>query len=91
MRTVLGAFNSESVNVGTSPVLLDGVAATRPRGVRLSLVVTTGAADVFVGGSNVTTANGKKILANGELALDCLSGLYAVAAAATTVNILEGY
>lgn len=91
MRTILGAFNSESVAVSTSAVELKGVATTRPLSPRLALTVQATGTDIFVGGPNVTTANGLKIAAGAQLSVNAADGLWVVAAAGTTAGILEGF
>lgn len=90
MRTILGAFNSEYLDVGTTPVRLRGVSTTRPNGERLSLLVTAGG-DLFIGGKDVTTATGKPMSAGKELAFDAAGGLYAIASVATTIHLLEAF
>jgi hypothetical protein len=91
MRTILAAFNTENLDVGTvTPVRLVGVAASRPTSPRLSLVITA-AGDLFVGGANVTAANGKALAAGGEMAFDSVDGLYAIATTPTTVHVFEAF
>lgn len=90
MRVILGAFNTENIAVGTTPVRLVGVAATRPTTARLALLLTAGG-DLFVGGANVTITNGKAVAAGGELSFDAVDGLWAVAATNTTCHLFEGF
>lgn len=90
-RTILGGFHSQSLAVTTGVTRVQGLGATRPGTPRLSVAIQAGAADVFIGGVNVTTANGYKIAANTGISLDATDGLYITAAAGTSVIILEGF
>lgn len=91
MDQLLGTFNSEAVAVSTTPVLLRGVAAGRPTMQRLRLIIGNGSTAVFIGGPNVTTANGLPLAANEKITLFAVDGVWAVAAGAATVSILEGF
>lgn len=85
-------MNAEVANVGTTAVRLDGVAATRPRDARKTLLVGGGSATVYLGGPGVTAATGFPLAAGTTISFDATDGaVWAVAAAAATVNILEGF
>lgn len=56
---------------------------------RLSITVKPVGA-IFLGGANVTAANGYPLGAGETLTLDCSGGLYGLSVAGGDVNILEG-
>lgn len=90
MRTILGNFNTETLAVGTTRVPLVGVSAGRCTDARKCLLITANG-DLFVGGANVTTTNGKAMSAGGEMSFDAVDGLYAIATANTTIHLFEGF
>ena len=90
MRTLLVKFHSEAVALTAGvPKVLNGTGTDRPSP-RLSLTFTP-VTDIYLGGPDVSAANGLPWKAGSPFALDCTDGLYAFSAAGTTVNILEGF
>jgi hypothetical protein len=86
-------IRTATVSVGTTAtdLLADLADSGRPRpGVtrRVTLKNTT-AADLFLGGSDVTTANGLAVASGATLTLDLAhdDALYGVAAVAASVNV----
>ena len=93
MRTILGRLHAETVTVGTTATVLDGDDTTRPTSPRLTvLIANTSGASIFLGGPAVTTTTGYALIAGAEVTFDATNGaIYAVAAAATDVKLLEGF
>lgn len=90
MRTLLVKFHSEAVALTAGvPKVLNGTGTDRPDP-RKSLTLSSPTA-LFLGGPDVSAANGIPWPANAPLSLDCTDGLYAFSVAGTTVNILEGF
>ena len=92
-RIILSNFNLEEIALtANTRKVLDGVAATRSTGERLSIVVTAGAADLYLGGPSLTVGTIPTVKAGLQIALDVGNlGLYAISASACTVSILEGF
>jgi hypothetical protein len=86
------ATTSQAVSVGAAAVALliaDNAYGWSVPGVTRRVVIQNlGAADVFIGGADVTSANGVKIAANAVQVLDLETGdrLYAIQAAGATAN-----
>lgn len=91
MERIIGRAHAESVTVGSTATLLNGVAPTRLLSPRLRLTVANGSTVVYLGGPNVTTATGIPLAANEKYTIDAADGVYAVTATTATVNILEGF
>lgn len=90
VRTVLGKFHSESVSLSAGVAkVLNGTGTDRPTP-RLNLTLLSPAA-IYLGGPDVSASNGLPWPANTALSLDCMDGLWAFSAGATTVAILEGF
>lgn len=84
-------FNSEVVTVGTTAKLLTGVKAGRPQSPRKTVGFSP-AADIWIGGADVTTTNGFKIAAGTPFSVDSVDGLYAITGTGTSaVSLLEGF
>lgn len=92
MRTILGQTYAQVVAVQTTPTRLDGGANRPPTG-RLSVAISnTSGSTVYLGGAEVTVAQGYPLVAGAETSLDAAHGaVWAIAAATTNINILEGY
>lgn len=78
--------NHGAVTVGTSAVV---IAAADDR--ESILIQNLGAADIYIGGSAVTTANGIKVVASGgTLTLDSCAAIYGISGSAgNDVRFLE--
>lgn len=84
------AVSSAQVAVGATPTSL-GVTDGGQVGVRI-LLRNTGATDVFLGGSAVTTAIGYNLASGTSLALSDLNAddaVFAIAAVSGTVHVLR--
>jgi hypothetical protein len=79
-------YVSNQVTVGTSPTLI----ATP--GTAANMVITNGAAVVFLGGSGVTTTTGLSVAANATVTIPVTGGqqasLYGVSATSSVVSYL---
>lgn len=78
------AIKSSSVTVGTTAVPLHTPGSGRassPQGVAIE---NRGAAAIFIGGADVTTANGMSVAANGYISIDVAADdvVYAISTAA---------
>jgi hypothetical protein len=85
------AVRSAAVTVGIAATLLNTGTDTGPSGSSVT-VVNASAGDVFVGGPDVTTANGVRLAAGGSLSADLTEGehLHAIVAAGTAdVRVLH--
>ena len=80
-------FTSSAVTVGTAAVIVAAAAAGR----QAVTIYNNGSADIFIGGSGVTTANGLRVGPGGAYSTDrCTGALYAISTAAgQNVRVLE--
>lgn len=83
------SLQTNQVTVGTAPVLVVPAPAAPP-GQQRSVVISNGAAVVFLGGPGVTTGTGLPVAANAVVNLGALdsSPLYAVCATSSVVGYL---
>jgi selenophosphate synthase len=83
------AVKAAAVSVGTSATLLD----RNITGTRSLLVKNSGANPIYIGGSDVTTAQGFPLAVGESISIDVPSwgsGVYGIVAAATeTANVLQ--
>ena len=72
MRTISGTITSGQISVGTTRVkaTVDGVTSPNANRKRLMITPITINGKIYLGGSNVTTANGKQIIGPDTLFLD---------------------
>ena len=95
-RIILSGFHREELTFAAStPRLLDGSLAGRKAdgitGARLSLQITAGTADLYLGGPAVVVGTIPDVKAGTSISLDVTGGLYGVSGAVSTVVILEGF
>lgn len=87
---IIGRIKSSATTVSTTATAIPATALTGRRSI---VVQNTGANDIYLGASDVTTSNGYPLSAGESLSLD-LDGaviLYGIVAAGTeTVRIIEG-
>lgn len=95
-RIILSGFHAEELSLLANVAKrLHGTTANRAldsvSGARLSLVITAGANDLFLGGPTVTVATIPDVKAGTGITLDATGGIWAISAADTTVRVLEGF
>lgn len=90
VNSLLGITQSSGLNVPASAVQLTGP-TTRMRGRRKLIVQNLGAGALYIGGSNVTTANGVQVASGSMITLDVLDfgDIWAVSSANSDVRVLE--
>jgi hypothetical protein len=83
------AVSSEQITVETSAVELSSAESGAVAGSKI--MVTNGAAVVFLGGSGVTTLTGLSLAANATLTVELNHGerLYAICATSSDVSVLR--